>query len=111
MKTRAVQITRWFFYLLAALWLAVGIGYIGQSDGRVFFYVIAALTFLSIFVFILLGMNITKKPVYWIGVAALAACILLTIFDQFGFADLVAVILFAIPLVIMLAKRKEFIAA
>jgi hypothetical protein len=72
---------------------------------------IAALMFLSIFVFILLGMNITKKPVYWIGVAALAACILLTVFDQFGIADLVAIILFAIPLAIMLAKRKEFLAS
>ena len=109
MNSRAVQVTRIFFYILAALWLAVGIGYIGQGDGRVFFYVIAALMFLSIFVFILLGMNITKKLVYWIGVAALAACILLTIFDQFGLADLVAIILFAIPLVIMLAKRKEFL--
>ena len=109
MKSRAVQITRICFYILAALWLAVGIGYIGQSDGRVFFYVIAAVMFLSIFVFILLGLNITKKPVYWIGVAFLAACILLTIFDQFGIADLVAIILFAIPLVIMLAKRKEFL--
>ncbi len=111
MNSRVVQVTRIFFYILAALWLAVGIGYIGQSDGSLFFYAIAALMFLSIFVFILLGMNITKKPVYWIGVAALAACILLTIFDQFGLADLIAIILFAIPLVIMLAKRKEFIAA
>lgn len=111
MKSRAVQVTRIFFYLLAALWLAVGIGYIGQSDGRILFYIIAALMFLSIFVFILLGMNITKKPAYWVGVVFLGFCIVLTIFDQFGLADLVAIILFAIPLVIMLAKRKEFIAA
>ncbi|MBI5936083.1 MAG: hypothetical protein HY867_20455 [Chloroflexi bacterium] len=111
MNSRAVQVTRIFFYILAALWLAVSIGYIGQSDGRVFFYAIAALMFLSIFVFILLGMNITKKPAYWIGVAFLGLCIILTIFDQFGLADLIAIILFAIPLVIMLTKRKEFLAA
>lgn len=111
MNSRAVQVTRIFFYVLAALWLAAGIGYIGQSDGRVFFYAIAVLMFLSIFVFILLGMNITRKPVYWVGIAALAACILLTIFDQFGLADLVATVLFAVPLVIMLTKRKEFLAA
>ena len=110
MKTRAVQITRWFFYLLAALWLAVGIGYIGQSDGRLLFYVITGLMFASIFIFIALGMNITKKPVYWIGVAFLAICIALTLFDQFGLADFIAIILFAIPLVIMLARRKEFLA-
>jgi hypothetical protein len=60
----------------------VGIGYIGQSDGRIFFYVMAGLMFTSIFVFIALGMNITKKPVYWIGVAFLAICIALTIFDH-----------------------------
>ncbi len=109
MKSRAVQITRIFFYLLAALWLVVGINYLGQSNGRVVFYVIAAIRFLSIFVFIALGMNITKKPVYWLGVIVLAACILLTIFDQFGLADFIALLLFLIPLVIMLMKRKEFI--
>jgi hypothetical protein len=108
MKLRAVQITRYFFYLLAAFWLAVGIGYLGQSNGRMLFYVIAGLMFASIFVFILLGANITKKPVYWLAVTLLVICILLTIADEFGFADLVALILFAIPLVIMLAKRKEF---
>jgi hypothetical protein len=111
MKTRAVQITRWFFYLLAALWLAVGINYLGQSDGRFIFNMIAGLMFASIFVFIALGMNITKKPAYWIGVAFLVICALLTIFDQFGIADLIALVLFIIPLVIMLANRKEFIAA
>ena len=111
MNIRAVQITRWFFYLLAALWLVVGINYLGQSDGQMIYYVIAGMMFASIFVFIALGMNITKKPAYWLGVIFLAICILLTIFDQFGWPDLVALILFTIPLVIMLAKRKEFLAA
>ena len=110
MKSRAVQITRWFFYLLAALWLAVGINYLGQSDGRFIFNVIAGMMFASIFIFIALGMNITKKPVYWIGIVFLVLCIILTIFDQFGLADLIALVLFIIPLVIMLAKRKEFFA-
>jgi hypothetical protein len=110
MKSRAVQITRGFFYLLSALWLAAGIGYIRQSDGRILFYVIAGLMFAGIFVFIALGMNLTKRPVYWLSVAFLAACIPLTIFDQFGLADLIALILFVIPLVIMLAKRNEFLA-
>lgn len=110
MKSRAVQITRIFFYVLAALWLVVGINYLGQSDGSIIFNVLAGMMFASIFIFIALGMNITKKPVYWIGVIFLGLCIILTIFDQFGFADLVALILFAIPLVIMLTKRKEFIA-
>ncbi len=109
MKSRAVQTTRFFFYLLAALWLAVSINYLGQSEGRVIFYVLAAMMFIGVFVFIALGMNITKRPIYWLGTAALAACIVLTIFDQFGFADLIAVILFIIPLAIMLVKRNEFL--
>jgi hypothetical protein len=109
MKSRAVQIIRYFFYVLAALWLVVSINYLGQSDGQVIFYVIAAMMFTSIFVFIALGMNITKQPIYWLSVAALAACIVLLFFDQFGFADLIALILFAIPLVIMLARRNEFL--
>ncbi|OGO72726.1 MAG: hypothetical protein A3K45_02795 [Chloroflexi bacterium RIFOXYC12_FULL_59_14] len=110
MKSRAVQITRIFFYLLAALWLAVGIGYLARSDGSTMYWIMAGLMFASIFVFIALGANITRKPVYWVGVIFLAICIVLTIFDQFGLADLVALILFIVPLVIMLAKRKEFIA-
>lgn len=108
MKSRAVQITRYFFYLLAAFWLVIGINYLGQSDGSIIFYVIAGLMFASIFVFITLGATITKKPSYWLGVVFLFACIVLTIFDQFGLADLIGLILFTIPLVIMLVKRKEF---
>jgi hypothetical protein len=109
MKSRAVQITRWFFYLLAAFWLVVGINYLGQSDGQMIFYIIAGMMFASIFVFIALGMYITKKPVYWIGVIFLFLCIVLTFTDQFGLADLIALILFIIPLAIMLVKRKEFL--
>ncbi|GER81274.1 MAG: hypothetical protein M5U11_08815 [Anaerolineales bacterium] len=108
MKSRAVQITRIFFYILAALWLAAGIGYVSRSDGRLLFYVTAAVMFLGVFVFILLGMNIAKKPAYWTGAALLAICIPLTIFDEFGLADLVALTAFVIPLVVMLVKRKEF---
>jgi len=111
MKSRAVQITRWFFYLLAALWPVVGINYLGQSDGSLIFYVFAGLMFANLFVFLALGIYITKQPAYWLGVAVLAVCILLTIFDQFGLADLIALALFLIPLAIMLAKRKEFLAA
>lgn len=110
MKSRAVQITRIFFYVLAALWLAVGIGYISRNDGSEMYWIIAGLMFASIFIFITLGMNITKKPVYWTSVTFLAICILLTIFDQFGWADLIALIVFIIPLILMLIKRKEFYA-
>lgn len=109
MKSRAVQVTRVFFYLLAALWLAVGIGYLRQNDGSILFTVIAGLMFASIFVFVALGVFITRRPVYWLGVISLAACVLLTIFDQFGLADFIALVLFVIPLVIMLAKRNEFL--
>ena len=65
--------------------------------------------FANIPVFILLGANLRKWPVYWLTVILLIACILLTIFDDFGFADLVALVLFTSPLVLMLAKRKEFL--
>ena len=109
MKSRAVQVTRGFFYLLAALWLVVGIRYLGQSNGQMIFYVIAGMMFASIFVFIALGTYVTKRPVYWAGVTILAACILLTIFDQFGIADFIALVLFLIPLIIMLVKRNEFL--
>ena len=109
MKNRTVKITRFFFYLLAASWLVVGFGYLTQGDGSIPYYLIAALMFASIFVFIALGANITKKPVYWLAVIFLVISIILTIADEFGLADFVGLILLLIPLVIMLSNQKEFL--
>ncbi|RJP52084.1 MAG: hypothetical protein C4583_07515 [Anaerolineaceae bacterium] len=111
MKSRAVQITRIFFYILAALWLAVGVGYIFRYNGQAIYWVMSGIMIVNAFVFIAIGANITKRLVYWLGVIFLAISIFLFIFDEFGYADLIALILFIIPLVIMLVKRKEFLAA
>ena len=111
MKSRAVQITRVFFYLLAALWFASGIGYRVRNDGSTLYWIMASLMFASVLVFIALGLNITKKPVYWIGVILLAISIALTFADQFGWPDFIALVLFTIPLVIMIAKQNKFLAA
>jgi len=108
MKKRAVKITRYSFYLLAASWLVVVIGYLVQGDGSILNYLIAGLIFASIFVFIALGANIPKKPVYWLAVIFLVICIILTIADEFGLADFIGLILLLIPLVLMLSNQKEF---
>ena len=110
MKSRAVQITRIFFYLLAALWLVVGIGYVVRYNSQTIYWVMSGIMIVNTFISVALGANITKRLVYWLGVIFLTASILLFIFDEFGYADLIALILFLIPLVIMLAKRKEFFA-
>lgn len=109
MKSRAVQITRIFFYLLAVLWLVAGVGYIVRYNGQTVYWVMSGMMIVNAFIFVAIGANITKRLVYWLGVICLAVSIFLFIFDQFGIADLVALILFLIPLVIMLAKRNEFI--
>ncbi len=111
MKPDPIKIVRFFFYLLAGLWLMLGIGYIVRSQGRVFDWIVSGLMFANIFLFILLGANITKRPVFWLAVIVLIVYALLTIFDQFGLADLIALILFTSPLVIMLIKRNEFFAS
>jgi hypothetical protein len=111
MNSRAVQVTRIFFYILAALWLAVGVGYIFRYNGQTIYWVMSGIMIVNAFVFIAIGANITKRLVYWLGVIFLAISILLFIFDEFGYADLIALIAFAIPLAIMLAKRKEFLAS
>jgi hypothetical protein len=108
MKSRAVQITRIFFYLLAALWLVVGIGYIVRYNGQTVYWVMSGIMMVNAFVFGAIGANITKRLVYWLGVISLAVSILLFIFDEFGVADILALIFFIIPLVIMLTKRNEF---
>lgn len=111
MKSRAVQITRIFFYLLAVLWLVAGVGYgyIVRYNGQAVYWVMSGMMIVNAFVFVALGANITKRLIYWLGVVFLAVSIFLFIFDQFGLADLIALILFIIPLIIMLAKRNEFI--
>jgi hypothetical protein len=109
MKSRAVQITRIFFYVLAALWLAVGVGYIVRYNGQTIYWVMSGIMIVNAFVFVAIGANIAKRLVYWMGVIFLAISILMFIFDEFGYADFIALILFTIPLVIMLAKRKEFL--
>jgi hypothetical protein len=108
MKNRAVKITRNFFYLLAAFWFVVGIGFLTQYDGSILYYLIAGLMFASIFVFVALVANNTTKSVYWLAVIYLVICIILTIADEFGLADFVGLILLLIPLVIMLSYQKEF---
>ena len=108
MKNRVVKITQYVFYLLAASWLGVGIGYLTRGDGSILYKLIAGLMFASVFVFIALGANITKKPVFWLAVIFLVICIILTIADEFGLADFVELILLLIPLVIMLSNQKEF---
>jgi hypothetical protein len=110
MKSRAVQTTRWFFYLLAALWLAVGVGYIVRYNDQTIYWVMSGLMIVNAIVFVAIGTNITRRLVYWLGVIFLAISILLFIFDEFGYADLIALILFIIPLVIMLVKRNEFLS-
>jgi hypothetical protein len=108
MKNRAVKITRYLFFLLAAFWFVVGIGYLARADGSNLSYLISGLMFASVIVFIALGANITTKPVYWLAVIFLVICIILTIADEFGLADFVGLILFLIPLVIMLSYQKVF---
>ena len=108
MRSRAVQITRSLFYVLAAVWLVLGVGYILRSQQRTEDWLIAGMMIANIPVFILLGANITKKPIYWLAVFILLACIFLTIFDEFGIADFIALILFTSPAALMLYNKNEF---
>jgi hypothetical protein len=110
MKSRWVQTVRFFFYLFAALWLVVGVSYFIRSDRSLLYWILSGLVIANIPVSLFLGANITKKFFHRVGVFYLLLCFILTITDDFGLADLIALILFAIPLVIMLIKRKDFTA-
>jgi len=111
MQSRTVQITKSLFYLLAALWLVLGVGYYLRSQQQTMDWIIAGMMIANIPVFILLGVNITKKPIYWLAVFILLVCILLIIFDEFGIADFIALILFTSPLALMLYNRNEFLTS
>lgn len=114
MKTSAPQLVRYLFLFTAAVLIVFGIGSfvrIGENPSQIALYAFYALAmfgdaaFMLVFAFFL---QRKKKQIYRLAVTILALNILLTIFDQFGFVDLLFVLLNIVILIFLLAARKEF---
>jgi len=117
MKFSALEITRYFFILTVAILVVFGIGAllrIGDNPNRTALYVFygAAMFGDAIFMaFCAWQLPKRTKFVFFFSIVVLAINIILTVFDQFGWADLLFVLLNIVTLVSLILARKEFPSA
>ena len=117
MKLSAFQATRYLFLLTVAILVVFGIGSllrIGDNPNRVVLYIFYALVMFGDA--LLMGFCAWQLPkgtkfIFFFSVFVLAANILPTIFDQFGLADLLFVLLNIATLVSLITSRKEILTA
>jgi hypothetical protein len=117
MKLSAFQWTRYFFLLTFVILIVFGIGSllrIGNNPDRAVLYIFYALImFGDAIAMLFCGLQLNKrtKLIFFAATLVLALNILPTIFDQFGLADLLFVLLNLITLAFLVSARKEFLPA
>ncbi len=114
MKPSPFQLSRYLFFLTAAILVVFGVGSfmrINENPNQVVLYSIYALLMFGDAAFMLICaflLQRKKKQIYWFAVIVLAINLVLTIFDPFGFIDLLFLLLNLITLVVLFIARKEF---
>ena len=117
MKFSALEIIRYLFLLTIAILVVFGIGSllrIGDNPNRTVLYAFygAAMFRDAVFMaFCAWQLPKRTKFIFFFSVVVLAINITLTVFDQFGLADLFFVLLNLITLVSLILARKEFLPA
>jgi len=117
MKLSAFQLTRYLFLFTAALLVVFGTGSllrIGDNPDRTALYIFYAFAMFGDA--LLMGICAWQLPkrtkfIFYFSIFVLAFNIIPTIFDQFGFADLLFVLLNLITLVALIVARKDFLPA
>jgi hypothetical protein len=117
MKLSEYQVTRYLFVVTIAVLTVFGIGSllrIGSNPERAGLYIFYALAMfvdaaLMVVCFTMLGKRTSWA--FYISLTVLAFNILPTIFDQFGLADLLFVLLNFATLIFLLRARWEFLPA
>jgi hypothetical protein len=117
MKFSHFHVTRYLFLFTFAILVVFGIGSLlrifGNSDWAILYVFYAAAMFGDA---VLMGFCVWQLPkrtkfIFFFSVFVLAANIILTIFDQFGWADLFFVSLNVATLAFLITSRKEFLTA
>ncbi len=114
MKSAALQLTQFLFLFTAAVLVVFGVGSFmrgSENQNQVVLYAIYALLMFGDAAAMLIcafQLHRKKRPIYWFAVIVLALNIVLTIFDQFGFIDLLFLLLNLLTLIILFSTRKEF---
>ena len=117
MKLSAFQLTRYLFLFTVALLVVFGTGSllrIGDNPDRIALYIFYALAMFGDA--LLIGICAWQLPkrtkfIFYFSAFVLTLNIIPTIFDQFGFADLLFVLLNLVTLIALIVARKDFLPA
>lgn len=114
MKLPALQLTRSLFLFTAVVLVLFGVGSLLRINlnpdrtGLYTFYAFAMFGDAAVMAFCARYLYKGTKSIFYFSVVVLVLNIVLTVFDQFGLADLVFVLLNLITLLLLLLARKEF---
>ena len=114
MKQSAFEISRYLFLFTVIVLIVLGVGSllrIGDNPERSGLYIFYSIAFFGdALLFGVCAWQLPKKTkfIFFFSVFVLAANIVPTIFDQFGLADLLFVLLNIATLASLIISRKEF---
>ncbi|MDP1780173.1 MAG: hypothetical protein Q8K73_07855 [Anaerolineales bacterium] len=114
MKTSTLQLSRYLFLFTAAILVVFGAGSffrINENPNMLGLYAFYAFAMFSDAAFMLICAFLLRQKtrrIYLLAVIVLSLNIVLTIFDQFGFVDLIFLLLNLITLIVLFIARKEF---
>jgi len=117
MKFSSFQLTRYLFLLTTAVLAVLGTGSflrINTNPARTVLYIFyASIMFVDAAAMLIcfLLLKTKKQYVFYVSIFVLALNIFPTIFDQFGLADLLFVLLNIATLIALVQARKEFLLA
>jgi len=117
MRFSPFQLTRYLFLLTAVILIVLGIGSllrVNTNPARTALYIFYGLAmFGDAAAMLFCGLQLTKrtKLIFYFSAFVLALNIFLTIFDQFGLADFLFVLLNIVTLISLVLARKELLPA
>lgn len=115
-RPKSVTVTLIFILIIALIWLVFGIiiavhALPSLPDNPLILGVMALLSFIAAGVLLVLFIFLQRRsPIAWfLTLAALGFSSLLAIFDDFGFSDLVVLVITLIPIILLIKDRAWFL--
>lgn len=115
MKISLSQMARYLILLIAAALAVLSIGSLNRLGenpdmaGWYIFYSLAMLIESAILLFCFFKLKAKNKTIYWLVFIILLLNIVLTIFDQIGFVDILFMLANLIALALLHFSRKDFL--
>jgi hypothetical protein len=111
----SVKAAQGLFYLIGGIWILLGVVYLVRSAGgtpsqSIGVWVISFFMLANATVLLLIGVGIGRrqKRFLYLGILVLAANILLTVTDEFGFFDLITLLIDLGLLGLLVATRSRY---